>query len=152
MPRSRNRLPSCSEHGCAESPFLRGFCKRHHEERGVSERRRNEAVDALHTGAVDGSPLGGPTLRDELQRLRRWWHSACDSLNYATPHAIFGDEAEYALSWCISLAQEIISVERQVRNGGSAETPMLDATRVWVWERFGFLENGLHSNGTPRSA
>jgi hypothetical protein len=62
------------------------------------------------------------------------------------------DEAEYALEWCIALAQEIVAAEYRLRNGLGISDLRLDFTRRWVWERFSNLEAGLRSNGLTRAA
>jgi len=59
------------------------------------------------------------------------------------------DEALFAQSWCISLAQEIIDAELATRKG-ERFSQSLDITREWVWDRFKNLEAGLRSNGTKR--
>jgi len=142
----------CSVSGCCDDPYLGGRCKKHHIEHSHRAECREKAVHALHTGLVDKCLPGDPDLRNELLRLRKWWDRACHSVQ--TQHDVDFmpfEEAEYALEWCISLAQEIIEAELGLRTGKTA-SDSLAATRYWVWDRFKNLENGLHSNGLPRNA
>lgn len=136
---------------CEEPPFLGGLCETHADEARVKARRRDDALEVLHYGVIDGALPSDPKIREELTRLGRWWRSACDSLHHSTPHAILKDEAEPATSWCIALAQELIDAERAARAGRSFDNTMLNGTRQWVWERFSNLERGLMSNGVARS-
>lgn len=94
--------------------------------------------------------LENEELRDELLRLITWWHRACNAVNYGRKDPVLRNEAEYAVEWCIALAQEISDAELAFRNGESP-SPALAVTRVWVWDRFRNLEEGLVSNGIKSS-
>lgn len=144
------RKKQCLVYGCEEPPYLGGLCQIHAEEARMKAQRRDDALEVLHCGVIDGAVPSDPEIREELVRLRRWWHAACDSLNYRIPHAVLKDEAEPATSWCIALAQELIDAERATRAGKSCDKTMLNGTRQWVWERFDNLERGLMSNGIAR--
>lgn len=141
---------SCSKKGCSKPLYLGGLCKCHYDEGARREQRRDAAVRTLHSGTVDGRVLNNEELRAELLRLLTWWHRACDAVNYGRKDPVLRDEAEYAVEWCIALAQEISDAELAFRNGENP-TPALAATRVWVWDRFRNLEAGLMSNGIERS-
>jgi hypothetical protein len=60
------------------------------------------------------------------------------------------EEAEFAMEWCITFAQEIVDAERAARKGNPAPSLHMESTRQWVRERFRNLERGLMSNGVPR--
>lgn len=108
---------------------------------------RNEALDALHKGIIDGQFPENPELREELWKIRRWWSRACDAVNYERQDPILQDEASYAVEWCIRLAEQIVEDQRTLARGAK---PGFSFTRQWVWECFENLEAGLRSNGTNR--
>lgn len=130
----------CSQYKCSEPPFLGGLCEKHSFESTKATQRRNDAINALHHTKVDGKLFSNTELRDELNKLQKWWYRACDSVNYSRIDAILKDEAESALDWCIALTQELIDAERACRLNISANELNLDATRQWVWGRFNNLE------------
>ena len=140
----------CRAPDCALNPFLGGYCQVHFEEDQRREKRRDDAVTALHSGLVDGALPSGPELRAELDRLRVYWNRACQAVNTQRGTAAMPmDEAGYALKWCISLAQEIVEGQRAI----AARKPLSHSftmTREWVWENLCNLDAGLRSNGTPR--
>jgi hypothetical protein len=143
---------SCREPRCDEAVHLGGLCQKHHEEDSRRSRRRDAAVGALHTLIIDGRLPEGPGLREELLNLRPWWDRACDAVQTNRGSQLMPlDEAEFALEWCISLAQEIVDAELAVRSGRTIENS-LGYTREWVWERFKNLEAGRRSNGLARDA
>ena len=137
-------------HDCSEPPFLGGYCKEHHEERAHAEREQNEARILIRESTVDGSPVSDAALKEELMRLQFWWYDAVDALRFHSEKRVPKEEAEYALSWCLSLAKEIVKTERLRRQCDQADPYALLAARLWVWERFKNLEAGLRSNGLPR--
>lgn len=138
--------------GCSVAPFSGGLCERHYREDEERSAKRRAAIDALHTGCIDGQMLENPELRDEFQRLRVWWQRACDvSISQRGMKEMPLDEAEAAGEWCIALAAEIVCAELAKRSGHRL-SGRLEATRPWVWERFENLEKGLMSNGLPRHA
>ncbi len=147
----RRRKRECARSKCFEAPYLGGLCKEHHEEKLERESRRHTAVNALHTMTIDGRQPDNTELRNELLRLRNWWDMACNAVNYNRKDQMFGDEAQYAVEWCIALAQEIVDAELASRNGKTISSS-LDFTREWVWDRFCNLEAGLMSNGVKRPA
>jgi len=140
----------CKVAGCEKPPYRGGLCEQHHREDEAKSRRRNEAVDLLFQSVVDNEVLRTPELREELDRLQRWWQRACWEMRSPGTDTVFGDEAEFAFEWCVILAQEMVEAERAARSGNSATSPHLENTRQWVWERFRNLEGGLMSNGVPR--
>lgn len=141
---------TCRASGCTEDPYLGGLCCRHHDEDERKRRLRQDALDALFHATIDGRLPDDPMLRSELSRLRIWWDRACDSVNYRRETTEMPlEEAQFAVEWCIALAQEIVEAERAIRVGQSPRSS-LHGTRHWVWERLGFLEAGLRSNGLPR--
>lgn len=149
---SERKPLSCRASGCAEVPFLGGLCRQHYDEADRRAQRRRAAIDALHTAVIDDRLPDDLALREELTRLRKWWDRACSAVQTKRDSALMpADEADYALEWCIALAQEIVDAERAARGGKKAEDT-LACTRHWVWERFGNLEAGLRSNGIARSA
>ena len=141
----------CKAPGCNKPLYLGGLCKRHDAEDAAKARRRSDALALLHTSSLDNEPLHMPELREELYRLQKWWWRVCSSLQLQQVDPVLQDEAEYALEWCIALAQEIADADRSLHNEGAAKTPNLEQTRHWVWERFANLEKGLMSNGVKRS-
>ena|SRR3989442_9408380 len=145
----RKRL--CRASGCSEEPYLGGLCRKHHEEKTIRTQRRDVAIHTLHTAMIEGRLPNDRTLREELLRLREWWDRACIAVQTNRGSELMPlDEAEYALEWCISLAQEIVDAERALRDGNTVGC-LLAATREWVWDRFKNLEAGLRSNGLPRN-
>lgn len=147
----RRKQMQCRASGCNETRLhLGGLCRRHHEESVVREARRSAALDALETITVDGRLIQDERLREEVLRLRERWDQACRVVQWGKGETTMPlDEAEYALEWCISLAQELVDAEVAARDLGPPPA-RLDATRDWVWDRFRNLDAGLRSNGLAR--
>jgi len=146
---ARKKARGCRKSGCYAPLHLGGLCREHYEEGRVEEERRDDALTALHHATVDGTPLQSQELREELLKLRSWWHKACDVAQFGQSRPLMPhDEAEYAVEWCISLAKEIVTAERALR-ANEIDRGNLERTRLWVWERFDALEAGFRSNGTP---
>ncbi|WP_428608981.1 hypothetical protein [Sedimenticola sp.] len=139
----------CRKNGCFEPPHQGGLCKDHHEERAFQDNRREAAIEALHHCTINGIYLTSPDLRNELEKVRKWWHRACDAVNYRREDEILRDEAEFALEWCISLAQEVVDAEESRREGDENPQPF-SFQQTGLWERFENLEKGLMSNGVER--
>lgn len=147
MVRKRKQF-ECRKDGCFEPPYLGGLCKDHHEEHDIQENRRQTAIEALHHGKINDIYLG-EELRNELDKVRKWWRRACDAVNYRREDEILRDEAEFALEWCIALAQEVVDAEVLHRDG-KLFPQSFSFQQTWVWERFENLEKGLGSNGVER--
>ncbi len=99
----------CSVSGCIDAPYLAGLCEKHYKEHSQRTHHRDVAIQTLHTGTVEGRLPDEPSLREELSKLREWWDRACRVVQSQRDAEFMPlDEAEYALEWCISLAQEII--------------------------------------------
>lgn len=143
------RTPVCSQSDCEEPPQFSGLCREHYEEQQENRRRREAALQALHYGQIDGRLPDDLELRDELQQLRSWWDRACFSVNHQVQDSILQDEAQYAVEWCISLAQEIVAAE-QASRAGQPDLSTFTITREWVWKRFSNLQAGYMSNGVKR--
>lgn len=150
MASRRKKAATCLVHDCGEPPFLGGYCRLHHEERAQAEREQNEARTLIRESTVDGAPVTDAALKEELSRLQSWWYEAVDALRFNSEKRVPKDEAEFALSWCLSLAKEMVKTERLRRQGDLADPYSLFAARHWVWDRFKNLEAGLRSNGLPR--
>lgn len=148
MARKRKQF-ECRKDGCVEPPHLGGLCKEHHEKYAAQENRKQAAIEALHHGKINGIYLKSQELHKELEKVRKWWHRACDAVNYRREDEILRDEAEYALEWCIALAQEVVDAEVSLRGGKETAEPF-SFKQTWVWERFENLEKGLMSNGIER--
>lgn len=140
----------CKASGCEKPPYLGGFCEAHHKEDQAKAQRRAEAIDLLFRSVVDDDLLRTAELREELERLQRWWQRACQEMRSPGTDPIFGDEAQYAFEWCVILAEDMIGAERATRQGNPPISSRLEITRKRVWERFRNLERGLMSNGVPR--
>lgn len=139
----------CSKYSCYEYPYLGGLCEKHYEEQKNERWRRNAAIDVLSCGTASGFVLTNNELKKELEKIRIWWHRACSSVRCRQEDEVLQNETEYALDWCIALAEEIIDAEIAFRNG--KEFPdSLKCAQEWVWERFKNLESGLMSNGVKR--
>ncbi len=129
-----------------------GLCEKHHTDQSGRAQRRDAAIHTLHTGAVDDRLPDDQALREELIKLREWWYRACRAVQTRHDTKFMPlDEAEYAIEWCIALAQEIINAELALRTGKTV-SDSLATTRYWVWDRFKNLEGGLRSNGLSRDA
>lgn len=89
-------------------------------------------------------------MRDESWRARDWWFDVCNHVNSEREHPVLRDETEYAVSWCIALAEHIIDEERDVRAGKQAGAETHQYRRRHFWERFQNLSRGLMSNGVAR--
>ena len=131
-------------------PYIGGYCKSHHEEETAKEQRRQNAITALNRSTVDGELIQNTDLRDELRKAQRWWDRACNTINLQRRDEVLLDEAEYALEWCIIIAQGIVDSEIAFRNGRKPSGSYTQNVR-WAWERFENLEKGLMSNGIGRT-
>jgi hypothetical protein len=110
---SRKKPITCLERDCAERPFLGGYCQKHHEERERVERLRRDAIDALWRATVDGTRFTQPEYLEEVLRASKWWDRASSVMRTpGTRDAVLGDEAEYAMEWCIRLAEQLVLAER----------------------------------------
>jgi hypothetical protein len=148
---SKKRHVTCIEYGCSEPPHLGSRCELHQGQHQQKARLRQDAVDALWRKTVDGVLVHPPFL-EELLRNSEWWDKACASVRaMRTNDSVFGDEAEYAVEWCIALAEQLVLAERATRTGAEVDSDQLDYVRGWVWERFANLDRGLRSNGLPRA-
>ena len=129
-----------------------GLCKEHHEENVLRREREEAARHTLETGTVDGRLPEDLELREELMQLRdRFFRARSVYLSRHGSGEMPLDEAEYAISWCVSLAQEIRVAEIAHREGRKPDSS-LEYTRFWVWDRFRNLEAGRRSNGLPRES
>jgi len=147
MAKRRNK---CAKLHCREATAIGGLCQKHHDENERKHHRYMEAADVLHTGSVDGEYIRQGPLRDELQKIQKWWRQVCGAVNAERQHPVLKDETESAMSWCIGIAQEIIDAERELRAGGVGDDEMRQYRRRQLWERFENLERGLMSNGVAR--
>jgi hypothetical protein len=127
------------------------LCKEHYEEWEVRRRREDAATEFLHTGVIEGQAPSHPELREEFQQLSKWWGRVCHAvqMRHDAIHMPL-EEADYAISWCNSIAQYIIEAELIFRAGKEIPT-LLKVQREPFWERFHNLEAGLASNGLPRT-
>ena len=152
MPRlKKNSI--CRERNCVESPYLGGYCRRHHDDYKFKEELRRAAVDALWQLTVDRTLFTQKEYLEEARRISKWWTQACGAVISPNPEdTVFAGEAEYATEWCIRLAEQLVLAERAARSGTVVDEYQLKAVSGWVWERFTFLERGLSSNGRPQSA
>jgi len=141
---------TCKKDGCTQAPYLGGLCRDHHKENEVRRRLHDDALAALHAGIVDGELPSDQRLREELDRLRDCWSGICTVVQKQrnTPTMPL-DEADYAIDWCISLAQEIVKAQREILAGKDVAAS-LGFTQQWVWQRLQNLNAGLRSNGTRR--
>jgi hypothetical protein len=144
------RRKDCAKIYCREAPFLGGLCKEHHEEAEAKRQRHDDALAALNSGRIDNEPLGPGPLREEFWRVRDWWFDACAAVNSGREHPVLRDEAEYAVYWCIGLAEYIIDEARDVRAGRQSSAEAQPYVRRHLWERFENLSRGLRSNGLAR--
>jgi hypothetical protein len=144
------RRKDCARLHCYERPFLGGLCERHHDEAERKRLRYDTALVALNTGRIDDEPVGEGALRDEFWRLRDWWSAVCNSMTSNREHPVLRNETEYAVSWCISLAEYIVDEERDRRAGKEDAARAHQYLRRDLWERFENLERGLMSNGIAR--
>ena len=140
---------TCAHSQCDELAEASGFCLEHYAEFKQQRKNRGEAVQTLHSGIVKGQLFQKAELKDEFEKIQRWWHRACDSVNYKKEDPILKDEAQYATEWCIALTLELIQEEKAFRAGDTLQTSS-NFTRDWVWLRFKNLESGLMSNGVSR--
>jgi hypothetical protein len=142
------RRKDCTKLHCTAPPFLGGLCERHHKDAELKRVRHDTALAALNTGQIDNESVAPGPLRDEFWRLRDWWFAVCNSVNEEREHPVLRDETEYAVSWCIGLAEYIVDEERDGRAGKKDVSH--EYLRRHLWERFENLERGLMSNGIPR--
>jgi hypothetical protein len=149
MPR-RKPPRTCIVDNCPEEPYRRGRCKSHHDESEREMARRNVAIDALNKSTVDDRLLDDLALREELYRLQKRWRDAQRVLESRRGTAAMPlDEAQYAVDWCITLAQEIVDADAALRSGQEVSY-LFTHWRKEVWEQLDNLEAGLMSNGHPR--
>lgn len=147
---TKRKLKTCTAPRCEEPPYLGRLCKDHYEKMEDCRRREDAATQFLHTGIIDAQLIQHPELRDEFHQISKWWDRVCQAIQ--TRHDAIHmplEEAEFAISWCTSIAQLIIEAELAFRAGKEISL-LLRAKREPYWERFHNLEAGLASNGTPR--
>jgi hypothetical protein len=144
------RKTVCLKFRCGNQPFMGGLCKQHFEEDKAKEARRDTALKALSNGLVDKELVKPGPLRQEFERVQKWWNETCDALNSSRQHKVLLDDTEYAASWCIGLAEEIIDAVREERAGKESNTEIRKYMRQRTWDRFENLEKGLMSNGVAR--
>ncbi len=128
-----------------------GLCQQHIDEETIRHQRREVAISVLHTGSYNEQYMIEEPFIEEWKRVRRWWHQACDAYNNQRTHPVLHDETEYALDWCVGIAQELIDAQRDVRAGKQGDTPTRQYVREQFWERFENMEKGLMSNGIARA-
>jgi hypothetical protein len=145
----RRKTPECTKSYCTEPAVAMGLCEKHLAEKNENEIRRDEAIRTLHSGLLEGEVFQRGELREEFLKLQEWWFRACDAINYRREDPALKDEAEYAATWCESLAELIIQDERAHRKGDHHPPPW-NFMREHLWGRFKNLEAGLMSNGVPR--
>jgi hypothetical protein len=147
----KKRKQICSSEDCYEEPFLGGLCKEHYEQEREERALRRAAMEALQTGTINGRRAERPELSEELEKIRKWWFRACSTVNYRLPDSVLGDEAKYAVDWCIDLAEQIVATELAFRRGADTSASVqYEFAKEWVWSRFRNLEAGLMSNGVKR--
>lgn len=144
------RRKNCRRYRCHKSPYLGGLCEQHYIEEEIKTRRNDLAIQALHTSKVGNEIFKNVEIRKELFEFQAWWNRCCNYLNYNIKDEVLQDEAEYAASWCKALAAELVEAELRYRKGEEVTSSSLRNTRIWVWERFSNLENGMKSNGGER--
>lgn len=144
------RRRSCSRLHCDNPSFLGGLCEHHHEDAERKRLRRDAALAVLNRGQIDEQPVLPGPLRDEFWRLRDWWFDVCSYASRDREHPVLRDETEYAVEWCIGLAEYLIDEERD-RPAGKQDAAH-EYLRRHLWERFENLQRGLRSNGIPRPA
>ena len=147
---TKRKVKPCAAPRCEELPYLGGLCKEHYEEQESRRRQENAAVEFLHSRVIDGQLIQHPELKEEAQVLSKWWDRVCRAVQTRrdVTHMPL-EEADFAISWCTSIAKRIIEAELAFR-AGKEFSPMLKAEREPYWERFRNLEAGLASNGVPR--
>lgn len=146
--KSRKKI-KCAHSQCEELAEGGGFCPEHYAEFKQQRKKRDEAIQTLHSSILNGQLFQCPELKKEFEKIQQWWRRACDSINYKKEDPILKDEAQYATDWCIALTLELIQEEKAFRAGDTLQTSS-SFTRDWVWLRFKNLESGLMSNGASR--
>jgi hypothetical protein len=144
------RPKDCAKLHCYDAPFMGGLCARHYEEAETRTRRRDEAVEVLLQGSIDGQVLAPGALRDEFYRVRDWWFRVCDAMRADREDPILKDETQFGMNWCIAITQELVDAERDARAGKGGDTDWRQYIRRETWLRFENLEKGLMSNGVAR--
>lgn len=142
---SKRKL-KCLKYSCDERPVSAGYCAAHYAEQEEQRKRREDAVRFLHHYDIDGERLTDAELKEEAVRLWERWRRVCDAVNYQRfTKELPEEEAQYAVDWCIGIAQQIIEAERAVRAGKPKPYRWPNH-----WERFENLDKGLMSNGIQR--
>jgi len=128
---TKRKLKTCTASRCEEPPYLGGLCKDHYEEWEDRRRREDAATQFLHSGVIDGRVLQHSELQDEFQQLSKWWGRVCQAVQTRrdTIHMPV-EEADYAISWCTSIAQRIIEAEFAFRAGMEIPPPAKSPTRA----------------------
>jgi hypothetical protein len=141
---ARLKIPRCRKYPCEQPPFMDGLGKQHSVKDEAKRIRRDSALQALHRGVIDEEYIGAGPMREELERIRKWWHQICDAVIAQRQHAILKDETEHASEWCIWIAQELVDAERERRVGKEGD----NLTRQYIgrvgWERFENMKRGLN--------
>lgn len=144
------RTAICQKLHCGQPVSTGGLCEQHHEEALQRRLRRDEALNALNTGQVDGRYLVEGPLVDEWRELREWWDQICHAVNNERQHPVLKDETEYGVSWCIAIAQELIDAQQAYWAGREDDASVREYRRQEIWSRFRNMERGLMSNGIAR--
>jgi hypothetical protein len=115
--------------------------------------RRETAIELLHTGMLDRRIVESSALREELRCAQEWWHKACTAINEGRKDPVLQEEAQFALEWCIGIAQKLIEQELAARNGTILPNASeLEICKAIQWRKFAMLEAGFMSNGIKRPA
>ncbi|MGA3286352.1 MAG: hypothetical protein ABSD46_02885 [Bacteroidota bacterium] len=102
---------------------------------------RNDAINVLHTGAVDGRLPDNPTLRKELLHLCKWWQRACSVVqNHRDTNLLSVTDANDVIALSISASKEILEAERAFRSGEQIDD-IPSIKRSWAVERMQELED-----------
>lgn len=131
---------------------MTGLCAAHFEEEHRERVLHDQAVAILHGRPINGGLALRGEFDAELRRLRQRWWRACDAVNSARAQPSMPlEEAEYAVAWCIRLAEALL-IANEAALAGQDRHPDIAFARTWVWERFENLDRGLQSNRLPRDS
>ena len=135
------KIKTCKSNRCNKPIYRVGLCDKHYEEQELKQKRKDDAVNVLHHSTIDGSFFTCEAIRNDFIRLQKLWFRVCDIVNdWTKSDTELNKEADFAVSWCVKLAQELVDAERAFRSNTQYDMTLLRHTQKELWDRYSHLE------------